>query len=85
MFENKVAFGEVYYTRIIASWINEGGESPRIACRRLGQTSKFEKWLGTLKWNGKMLTDDEIKDILELATNGKMEFEHSAREFIKQN
>jgi hypothetical protein len=83
MFENKLAFGNVYYSRIIASWINEGGKINHYGRRANQGVDDFEDWLRTLEWNNKTLSDEEIRDIRELATNGKMEFEYSARTFLK--
>lgn len=74
MFENKNYEG-IYYSRFIASWANEGGSFKRGA---------FKEWLRTLKINGKEIPEDIIREINELATNGKMELETLAREFIKK-
>lgn len=69
----------VYISRYIASWLNEMGYL-------MGQDSDlFEEWLRTIICDdGKHLTDEEVKRICRFATCGKMELEHSARDFIKK-
>ena len=39
----------------------------------------FKEWLKETQG----LTDDEIKDIMEMATNGKLELEESAKRFLE--
>ncbi len=78
MFENKTAEG-IHYSRFIASWIRSGGDG-----RYMGHFgSKFDRWLRTLVINGRYLTEDEMRDIRNLAGNGKLELETSAERFIK--
>lgn len=72
MFENKLIKG-VHITRYIMSWIRAGGT----LSHRGGGYWKFENWLKSLG-----LDKDEIHDIMEVAYNGKLELENSAREFI---
>ena len=60
----------VHFSRYIASWLNVGGKS-------FG--SDFKQWL---KSEG--LTDQEIRDITDMATNGKMELEWDASEFLSK-
>ena len=70
-FENaKTKVQEVHYSRYIASWRNEGGNY-------FGQ--QFENWL---KAND--CTEEEIHDIVFMATIGKMELEKSAVSYIKK-
>ena len=76
MFKNK-NFEGIYYSRFIASWHNVNGE---LSNRSSWQ---FEDWLRSLTINDKKIPDDIIREIVELGTNGKMELEHSAYEFIK--
>jgi hypothetical protein len=72
MFENKIIDG-VHATRYIASWAKMGGD--------FGHKSKgrfdFYDWLKSLN-----LTDDEVDYIYNLATNGRMELEYSAKNFM---
>lgn len=68
-FENaKTKVQEVYYSRYIASWWHCGGTY-------FG--NQFEKWL---KANG--CTDEEISDIVVMATTGKMELEYGRDGFV---
>lgn len=64
----------VHYSRYIASWINAGGD-----LSTLDGWYSFAFWLDTLG-----LTADEIYHIRVMATNGKLELENSAKEFIKR-
>lgn len=74
-FENRKLNGYIYETRFIASWINAGGN---LVYR--DDFRKFKKWLSTLG-----LSDEEVSHIVFLATNGKLELEKSAEEFLKSN
>lgn len=71
MFENRIIEG-IHISRFVASWVKEGGE--------LNFT--FKEWLGTLVINERKLTNDEIKDIYNFGTNGKLELEASASKFL---
>lgn len=62
-------YGPLHYTRIIFSWIREGGEISKGA---------FYNWLTDELELPKEVADD----IYFLATNGKMELESSARKFM---
>lgn len=68
MFENKLYKG-IHATRYIVSWQNAGG-------RWFAQD--FRDWLKSLG-----LTDDEIREIRNIAVNGKFELEQSAEKFLK--
>jgi len=71
MFENKLIH-DVHKTRYIVSWLKAGG----LLC--YGEDiDNFRDWLLSLN-----LTDDEVQDIVYLATNGKLELESSAKKFI---
>ena len=74
MFENRIIEG-IYISRFVASWVNEGGKL----------NSKFKEWLKTLVINGRKLTDEEIQDIYNFGTNGKLELESSAAKFLNNN
>ena len=73
MFENKLTHNGIHYSRYIASWKREGG--------KIFGKGLFERWLKETQ----ELTDEEIREIMLLATNGKFELESSAREFMKEN
>ena len=73
MFENKVINGYTYATRFIASWVREGGK-----LRTKEDIDNFYKWLLSLD-----LSKEDADHIKFLATNGKMELEHSAKMFLK--
>ena len=71
MFENKIVNG-VHATRYIMSWIRSGGNLV------YGDSlDDFGKWLESLG-----VSSEDIDHIKEIARNGKMELEHSAREFL---
>ena len=67
MLENKKHNG-VHYSRYIASWRNMGGTY-------FGR--EFELWL-----TSEGFTDEEIREVKEMATCGKLELETAAKEFI---
>lgn len=70
MFENKLTHNGIHYSRYIASWQKSG----------TGYYSDlFKDWLYS-----EGLTDDEVHDIYEMATNGKMELEMSVSRFLQQ-
>lgn len=73
MFENKLIKG-IHATRFIMSWVREGGKLGHLG----GGYSEFNEWLKSLG-----LSDEEIKDIMEIAQNGKLELEISAKKFTK--
>jgi hypothetical protein len=77
MFENKEIEG-IYISRFIASWQKAGGN-----CRK--DYPLFKEWLESLVINGRHLSDKEVRDILLLADNGKVELEMSARAFLKNH
>ena len=70
-FENEKTHNGIHYSRYIASWRNAGG-------RVYGRGSIFEDWLKQTQ----ELTDDEIHDIIEMATCGKLELETCAKAFL---
>lgn len=77
--ENKTECG-IHPTRFIMSWVREGGH-----LRRRGDgIDDFRDWLRTLIIDGKPLSEADVEHIMSLATNGKMELEYSAREFMKK-
>lgn len=73
MFENKVIDGYTYATRFIMSWVRSGGKFDK----RGEGYGDFRKWLESLK-----LDPEDIKDIMFLAENGKLELEVSAKIFM---
>lgn len=82
MFENKVYEG-IYYSRFIASWYNsKGGKiDSHVDCDE--RPNDFVRWLKQLTINGKTMSEEEIYDILEMATNGKFELERDCKHFLK--
>ena len=73
-FEN-IAIKGIHASRYIASYIRVGGT----ISKRAGQ-SDFKDWLKSLPLG---LSEEEMDHIVELAVNGKMEFEDHARKFLK--
>ena len=79
MFNNKTKCG-IHATRFIMSWVRMGGTL------RYGEDYEdFEEWLKTLIIDGENLSHEDVHHIVELARNGKMELEYSAKKFIKNN
>jgi hypothetical protein len=74
MFENKAING-IFASRFIMSWIRSGG-----TFNRNGGYSIFSKWLKSLN-----LSDEDVNYIVNLAENGKLELEESAKAFIQTN
>ena len=68
MLENK-KFNDVHYSRFIASWRNAGGKY---------FDGAFEDWLKSYG-----LSDSEVREVVEMATCGKLELEVDAENFIK--
>ena len=73
MFKNNL-IGEIHETRFIASWLRAGGELYYVQ-----DVDNFCEWLLSLG-----LSEDEVYHIRNLATCGKTELEHNAREFISK-
>ena len=67
MLENKVK-GFIHYSRFIASWRNVGGKY---------FSEEFEEWL---KSEG--LSEEEVREVVEMAICGKLELETSAKNFV---
>ena len=74
--ENKI-WENVYYSRFIASWVNETAGK----YNRLNERPAFIAWLKSFTVNDKKMPDDVIKEICDLKYNGKFEFEELARRF----
>lgn len=73
MFTNKQINGYIYATRFIASWVRKGGKL------QYGKDiDNFYEWLLSLG-----LSKEDADDIKFLATNGKLELEISAKEFLE--
>lgn len=73
MFENKIINGYTFATVFIMSWVRSGGN---FGNHREGYND-FRNWLESLG-----LKTEDIKDIMFLARNGKLELEVSAKKFI---
>ena len=71
MLENKMTKNGIQYSRIIASWLHEKNKKSHI-------WYDFRDWLESLK----LFTDDEIDDIFNMATLGKMELEMNAMYYL---
>lgn len=87
---NKTEKHNIHYSRYIASWSKMyieryKGDKLRLEYHAIYAQRghkcmfgpDFKNWLRSLG-----LTDDEVHDIYEMATCGKMELESSAKEFI---
>lgn len=80
-FENVIVRGD-YATRFIMSWVNVGGNfDTKQYWKDGGYTGLhgFKKWLASIG-----LTDKEIADCVDLATNGRLEYETSAIKFMEK-
>lgn len=69
----------MYYSRIIASWSNVGGNV---------HSKEFKEWMKSIKDDNtgeRVLTDEQVNDIFRLADNGKLEWEENARRFMKEH
>ena len=76
MFENKLINGYVYATRFIASWLKVGDN---LSSGK--DIATFRRWLESIG----ELSKEDINDIINLATNGRLELQEHAKEFIKNN
>ena len=74
MFENKLINGYAHATRFIMSWVRSGGTFDKFG----KGYDDFRDWLESLG-----LEDRDIKDIMYLAQNGKLELEESAKNYLK--
>lgn len=69
----------MFYSRIIASWTNVGGNV---------QGKMFKEWLKSIKddeTGERVLTDEQVYDIWRLANNGKLEWQENARKFMEEH
>jgi hypothetical protein len=82
MFENK-QFEGIYYSRFIASWYNVGGKRIHSHVDSDKMPNEFVRWLKQIHVNDKSMSDDVIYDIVNLATNGKLEIEVNAAHFMQ--
>ena len=64
---------KIYYSRYIASWLNAGGSLKTLVGRDL-----FKDWLKRIGVN-----ENDIHDIYEMATNGKLELETNAKLYLE--
>lgn len=73
-FENKRCNnGEgIHYSRIIASWVVANGQRGF-----LFEGDAFRDWLRSLE-----LPEEEVQEIYEMATNGRLECENHARKYL---
>jgi hypothetical protein len=73
MFENRLINGYTYASRFIASWVRVGG---RLHTGK--DIDMFRDWLNSIEG----LSDEDVNNIVFLATNGKLELETHAKKFI---
>lgn len=73
MFKNNL-IGEIHETRFIASWLRAGGQLYFVE-----DVDNFREWLLSFG-----LSEDEVYHISNMATCGKVELEHNAREFLSK-
>lgn len=71
----------IHYSRIIASWYEAGGDRILSFWKNpfTGETNEFIRWL---EQTG-ALSDEDIHNIMLLATNGKSEWVHNAKKFLE--
>jgi hypothetical protein len=75
MFENKKdKVHDVHYSRYIMSYIRSGG----VLSKRGEGRETLNQWLVTLE-----LDEEDIDNILDMATTGRMELESSAYNFLR--
>lgn len=79
MWKNETECG-IHATRIIMSWVRAGGT---FSCVGDGYDD-FREWLNTLMIDDEPLSDKDVDHIVNLAQNGKMELEYSAKKFLTQ-
>ena len=68
----------IHYSRIIASWTKNGGNV---------YSKEFKEWLKSIKdydTDERILTDEQVSDIYNLATNGKLEWQENAKQFMNK-
>ena len=63
----------VHRSRYIASWTNAGGKIDE----------HFYEWLLTIEFDDGTMSEEEADEIWDVANGGKMEFEISAKEYMK--
>jgi len=80
MFENKLTKnGGIHYSRYIVSWAKAAPIDENLRhSTEVFYGKEFRDWL-----RSEGCTEDEVRDIFEMATNGKLELEESARRFLK--
>ncbi len=74
MFEDKI-INDIYATIYIASWWRAGGQ---FCCQK--DYWRFEEWLRSIG-----LLDDDVRLVSNLAQNGKLELQMSAKDFLSSN
>ena len=88
MFNNEIIRG-IFISQYIASWARKGGKFYERwyydEKGKLTSTHDFIGYLKSLVIDGEHLTDDEIYKIYSFATNGKLELEELAKDYIANN
>ena len=78
-FQNSIIKG-IHKSRYVASWVKQGGSLTR------KESYKFQEWLETIRFDGSVrLSQDEIQEIYNYATNGKLELEILAAAYLNQH
>ncbi len=72
-FDNRT-IRNIHKSRYVASWMKAGGNF-------FHGGELFKKWLRQLVIDGENLTEEEIKEIYQFATNGKLELQMNAMSF----
>lgn len=76
-FDNNVIKG-IHKSRYVASWTNSGGKLDR------NGKGLFKNWLKGLSIEGEHLSDEEVQDIYNYSTNGKLELEVLAKGYLAE-
>lgn len=89
-FENKMIKG-IHVSRYVASWVKEGGTLNYSWDDKSDDIYyPFERWLKSIPFEDEdgsicHMSDEDAKFIVNFATNGKLELESLACEFIKNH
>ena len=71
--ENGIVGTTPYYSRVIASWT-------KVQPGRVYFGDKFKDWMRSIG-----IPEEDVQNIYQMATNGKMELEASARVYLKEH
>lgn len=79
-FENDI-IKNLYISQYVAAWVVSGGTIDGKDLK--GGKHEFMKWLRTLVIDGCKLNEAEVRRIASFATNGKLELDFSAKQYLK--